>query len=73
MSIVFILFGMVFIAVGYYNYTKPEAFWEWNEGWKVKGDSEPSEVYVMWTKQTGIVAAIVGLLMFLGGLLALIF
>lgn len=73
MSIVFILFGMVLIAVGCFHYKKPEAFWEWKEGWKVNGDSEPSELYIMWTKQTGIVAAIVGLLMFAGGLLALIF
>lgn len=73
MSILSILFGIGLIAVGYYNHVKPEAFWEWNKGWKVKGDSEPSEVYIMWTKQTGIVAAIVGFFFFAGGVIALIF
>jgi hypothetical protein len=71
MSIVVILLGIGFIAAGYFQYKKPESFWEWNEGWKVKGDSEPSEVYIMWTKQTGIVAAIVGFFFFAGGLIAL--
>lgn len=73
MSIVFILFGTGLIAMGYYQYKKPDAFWHWNEGWKVKGDSEPSEVYIMWTKQLGIVGAIVGFIMVAGGLAAVIF
>lgn len=71
MSIVIILLGAALIVLGYFHYKKPESFWEWNEGWKVKGDSEPSELYIMWTKQVGIVLAIIGLIVYAGGLIAL--
>lgn len=63
----FVFFGLIFIAFGILNLVKPDFAWYINEGWKVKGDSEPSEGYLMMTKFGGIVAIIIGTIFVIGG------
>lgn len=43
-----------------------------NEGWKVKGESEPSDIYIDFAKLGGIVAIMLGSLLLIGGILNLL-
>ncbi|RJE86939.1 hypothetical protein D3P07_17310 [Paenibacillus sp. 1011MAR3C5] len=56
----FVFIGLIFIAFGVLYLVKPDFAWYINEGWKVKGDSEPSEGYLMMTRFGGVVLLIVG-------------
>lgn len=66
-----ILIGVLVIAVGIFSIRRPTFGWRMNEGWKVKGDSEPSSTYISMVKFSGLITIIIGTLLFLGGLLNL--
>lgn len=70
-AIVLMLAGIAIIAYGFFVRNKPAFGWRFNEGWKIKGDSEPSESYLESMKFSGFVAVILGTFLLLGGLLSL--
>lgn len=70
-AIVLMLIGIAIIAYGFFVRNKPSFGWRFNEGWKIKGDSEPSESYLEYMKFSGFVAVILGAFLLLGGLLSL--
>ncbi|MNO43050.1 hypothetical protein D3C76_332590 [compost metagenome] len=60
--------GILFIIIGFLNICFPSFAWYLKEGWKVDGDSEPSETYLALTRLGGIVAVVIGIFVFLSGL-----
>ncbi|GGF78893.1 hypothetical protein GCM10010912_24940 [Paenibacillus albidus] len=71
-GIIFLILGLSTIAFGIYTRKNPTFGWRMNEGWKVKGDSEPSVSYIDSIKFTGIIAISVGALMIIFGILMLL-
>ncbi|WP_438351057.1 DUF6199 family natural product biosynthesis protein [Paenibacillus sp. FA6] len=67
----FIFIGILIAGLGLLSIFKPTFAWYSNEGWKVKGDSEPSDDYITVVKLGGIVATIMGLLLIVAGILNL--
>ncbi len=37
----------------------PDLFWSWSEGWKVQGDSEPSDAWLFMTRFGSLVGVII--------------
>jgi len=63
----FFFFGLIIIAIGLLNIIKPSFAWYIKEGWKVNGDSEPSDSYLALTRFSGIFAIVMGcIIMFVG-------
>ncbi|NWL90162.1 MULTISPECIES: DUF6199 family natural product biosynthesis protein [unclassified Paenibacillus] len=62
------LIGIICIIIGVLNLAKPEFAWYLKEGWKVDGDSEPSDTYLTLTRISGGVAIFVGILVFFVGI-----
>jgi len=62
-----ILMGIICIIIGILNLAKPEFAWYLKEGWKVDGDSEPSDTYLMFTRIGGGFAILVGIIVFFAG------
>ncbi|WP_059054481.1 DUF6199 family natural product biosynthesis protein [Paenibacillus senegalimassiliensis] len=56
------------MIIGLVNTFAPSFAWYIKEGWKVDGDSEPSEAYLSITRFGGIIAIIIGIILFLAGL-----
>ena len=67
-----LLFGLLIIAWGIFTIKKPDFGWRMNEGWKVKGDSEPSDSYLDTVKLGGVACILVGSLLLIGGILNLL-
>ncbi|WP_314590507.1 DUF6199 family natural product biosynthesis protein [Paenibacillus terrigena] len=63
----FFFFGLIIIAIGLMNIFKPSLAWYLKEGWKVSGDSEPSDTYLALTRFGGVVAIIMGLFVMISG------
>jgi hypothetical protein len=63
---------MIIIATGLLFYLKPSFGWYFNEGWKVKEDSEPSETYLSVTRFGGIVSMMLGGLLLFAGIMYII-
>lgn len=55
-----LLLGLCVIAFGIYVRRHPDFAWRMNEGWKVKGDSEPSNAYLDSMKFSGAAAIVFG-------------
>ncbi|AZS15019.1 DUF6199 family natural product biosynthesis protein [Paenibacillus lutimineralis] len=62
------LMGIICIIIGVLNLAKPEFAWYLKEGWKVDGNSEPSDTYLTFTRISGGVAIFVGILVFFVGI-----
>ncbi|MGZ9587357.1 DUF6199 family natural product biosynthesis protein [Paenibacillus marinisediminis] len=60
----FIFIGLIAIAIGLLNLLNPKFAWHIKEGWKVDGDSEPSDFYVFMTRLSGVFALVIGMIMF---------
>ncbi|OPA80312.1 hypothetical protein BVG16_06140 [Paenibacillus selenitireducens] len=60
--------GIIIIAIGLLNIFKPEFAWYLKEGWKVDGDSEPSDTYLTLTRFGGVVATIMGFIVLMSGI-----
>lgn len=54
------IIGLVLLILGGLAAINPEAAWKWEIGWKVK-DAEPSDAYLLFTRISGIIMCIVGL------------
>lgn len=63
-----IIIGIIFLALGLIQLLKPKWGWYINEGWKVEGDSEPSEAYLVLAQLGGIVGIIAGVILCLKGI-----
>ncbi|MCJ8014780.1 hypothetical protein MUG84_24155 [Paenibacillus sp. KQZ6P-2] len=59
--------GILFIVIGLLNIVNPNFAWYLKEGWKVDGESEPSETYVALTKIGGVIAVVMGIFVFFTG------
>ncbi|WP_334072996.1 MULTISPECIES: DUF6199 family natural product biosynthesis protein [Paenibacillus] len=70
-ALVLMLIGILIIFYGIFTRRKPSFGWRSNEGWKVKGDSEPSESYLEYMKFAGFVAILLGSFFLVCGLLSL--
>lgn len=57
----FFLFGIVVIIIGIVNIVYPQFAWYLKEGWKVDGDSEPSDLYLMMSRISGVAALFMGI------------
>ncbi|MDT3426455.1 hypothetical protein J2Z22_001981 [Paenibacillus forsythiae] len=66
------ILGLLIIAFGIFSIRKPTFGWSWSEGWKVKGDSEPSGAYIGSIKFGGAISIILGSLLLIGGILNLL-
>jgi len=64
----FFFIGLIIIAIGLINIFKPTFAWYMKEGWKVSGDSEPSDSYLALTRFGGVVAVIMGLFVMISGM-----
>ncbi|MFB5677803.1 DUF6199 family natural product biosynthesis protein [Paenibacillus terreus] len=71
-GIFLILFGLISIALGLLSFLKPSIGWYINEGWKVKGDSEPSETYLSVTRFGGIVSMMLGGILLFAGIMHIV-
>ncbi|PZM66852.1 DUF6199 family natural product biosynthesis protein [Paenibacillus dendritiformis] len=60
--------GLIAIAIGFLNIFKPSFAWYLKEGWKVNGDSEPSDTYLTLTKLGGVVVLIMGVVLVVAGI-----
>lgn len=49
------------VVIGVVNIIFPSFAWYLKEGWKVDGDSEPSDAYLVLTRISGIIAIVIGL------------
>ncbi|CAH0121241.1 MULTISPECIES: DUF6199 family natural product biosynthesis protein [unclassified Paenibacillus] len=63
-----IFLGLFIMAIGLLNILKPSFAWYLKEGWKVDGDSEPSDAYLTLTRIGGVLAFIMGLIVLFAGL-----
>ncbi|MFD1177359.1 DUF6199 family natural product biosynthesis protein [Paenibacillus puldeungensis] len=67
-----IIMGVLIIALGILSIKKPTWGWHINEGWKVKGESEPSDAYIDSMKFSGTITVFVGSFFIIGGILSLL-
>lgn len=67
----FLLFltAIILIGLGLWNRKKPDFWWHFDEGWKVKGDSEPSYAYLEWVKFGGLITICLGSIFLVLGLM----
>ncbi|MDR9857216.1 hypothetical protein RJP21_26825 [Paenibacillus sp. VCA1] len=65
----FILIGIVILGFGVLMMRKPSFGWRANEGWKVEGDSEPSDAYLVTAQIRGLVMIVLGAFLVLMGIL----
>lgn len=70
----FTLFLFAFILIGIGVLTRKYPTWGWhiNEGWKVKGDSEPSYAYIESVKFGGLISICFGSVFLVLGLMTVL-
>lgn len=66
------LFAMILIGIGILARKHPTFGWRMNEGWKVKGDSEPSDPYIDLVKFGGLISICLGSIFFVLGMMTLL-
>ena len=71
-GIILLIFGIGIISLGIYVRKNPTVWWHSSEGWKVKGDSEPSEAFIESRTFSGAVAIWVGAFFCIFGILQFI-
>ena len=57
------LMALLLLAAGIFNTAAPHAAWYLSHGWQYK-DAEPSEAALFFTRSSGILAILIGLLLF---------
>lgn len=72
LAIFLLIAGFLLIAWGIFTVRNPAFGWRMNEGWKVKGESEPSYSYMERVKIGGVVTIVMGSLFIVGGILNLL-
>lgn len=73
MSIVFMLLGIIILALGVIQIRNPSWGWKANEAWKVEGESEPSEAYLVLAEIGGILIVVMGAFLLLVGIFKLFY
>ena len=58
----YIILGLVLIAIGLFMVTKPESFYEITQSWKNDGYAEPSRQFIISTRFGGVMFILVGLI-----------
>ncbi|WP_246469780.1 DUF6199 family natural product biosynthesis protein [Cohnella nanjingensis] len=53
------LFAILFIAIAVVNIIYPRFGWYMRYGWAVKGESEPSEGYLLFSRISGVIVLLV--------------
>lgn len=59
----FIFMAIIIVGIGFLNLLKPSFAWHLKEGWKVDGESEPSDSYLAMTRLSGLFAIFVGFIL----------
>ncbi|WP_150268680.1 DUF6199 family natural product biosynthesis protein [Paenibacillus tepidiphilus] len=54
-----VLFAILFIVIALLNIFFPALGWHLRYGWMVKGESEPSDTYLLMTRISGVIVLIV--------------
>lgn len=67
-----ILMGLILNAAGLYLRKNPTIGWRMNEGWKTKGDAEPSDAYISSRRFSGAVLLWIGSFIIVMGILSLL-
>jgi len=67
-----ILLGILILGYGVLLMRKPSFGWRANEGWKVEGDSEPSDAYLVSSQIRGLVGIVFGGFLILMGVLKIV-
>ncbi|MBW7455139.1 DUF6199 family natural product biosynthesis protein [Paenibacillus sepulcri] len=57
-----IFFAFIIIAVAIVNIIYPSFGWHLRYGWMVKGDSEPSDAYLIMSRNSSVIVLIVFLI-----------
>ncbi|WP_341833435.1 DUF6199 family natural product biosynthesis protein [Paenibacillus pectinilyticus] len=60
-----IFFSILFVAIAILNIFYPRFGWYMRYGWMVKGDSEPSDAYLLMSRISSVIVLIVFLFVFL--------
>ncbi|WP_106766752.1 DUF6199 family natural product biosynthesis protein [Paenibacillus faecalis] len=63
--------AIILIGFGIWIRKKPDFGWQFNEGWKVNGDSEPSYAYLEWAKFGGLITICLGSIFLVFGLMTI--
>ncbi|UQZ36275.1 hypothetical protein C2I18_23765 [Paenibacillus sp. PK3_47] len=58
-------FAILFVLVALLNIFFPAMGWHMRYGWMVKGDSEPSDAYLLMSRISSVIVLIVFLIFFL--------
>lgn len=61
----FVIFAVLFILLAILNIFFPAMGWHMRYGWMVKGDSGPSEAYLVMSRITSVIVLIIFFLFFL--------
>ncbi|MNH95799.1 hypothetical protein D3C73_484510 [compost metagenome] len=56
----YILVFLLMIIIGIVNLIFPAFAWQLRHGWMVRGDSEPSDTFLILTRIGGVVAIVIG-------------
>ncbi|SMF73095.1 hypothetical protein SAMN05661091_0931 [Paenibacillus uliginis N3/975] len=66
------LLAIIFIGIGVLARKYPTFGWRMNEGWKVKGDSEPSDAYIDSVKFGGLISICLGSIFLVLGMMTIL-
>ena len=56
----YIILAIIIAVAGVIMIVKPEFIYELTESWKNYSESEPSKAYLLWTRLSGIVCLLLG-------------
>ncbi|WP_238652884.1 DUF6199 family natural product biosynthesis protein [Paenibacillus piscarius] len=71
-AIIILIIGIAINAFGLYVRRNPTFGWRMNVGWKVQGDSDPSDAYISHMRFSGAVALWLGSFVIVMGILNLL-
>lgn len=57
----YIFLAVIIAVVGVIMIVKPKFIYEITESWKNNSGGEPSEAYILWTRLSGIVCLLIGI------------
>jgi hypothetical protein len=60
-SFMYLIIGIIFIAVGIFSIKEPEMIYELLESWKSYAIGEPSKYYIVTTRIGGAIVIVVGI------------
>ncbi|AIQ48855.1 hypothetical protein R70723_25305 [Paenibacillus sp. FSL R7-0273] len=60
-----VIFALLFVLLALLNIFFPALGWQMRYGWMTKGDSEPSDAYLMMSRISSVIVLIIFLVFFL--------